>query len=346
VDSRERVRRAVAFQGPDRVPYFHRFLDATRQRYPALVAGIEARYPSDMAEICWHIPAMGIPTEPADRSEDNRCSTDEWGCVRATGIAGLTGIVVHHPIADWRALESYVWPDYASLCDWDGVHTALAAQPDRYHVAMYPTLNLFERMQALHGFETLMCDLAGDRHEVLGLRDRIVDTLLVAVERWLEADIDAVAFGDDWGTQSHMMIDPDLWRRVFRPVYERLFEPIRQAGKSIRFHSDGMVLPIIPDLIAMGVDILNVQQSLIGLEYLEPFRGRVCFQTNLDSQWTLPYGTPADVRAHVRDVFRGLGTARGGVIGYAAVGPDVPSQNIEALYAAYLEFDSLNDQPG
>ncbi len=346
MNSRERVRRAVALQGPDRVPYFHRFLDATRHRYPDLVARIEARYPSDMAEISWHIPAMRVPSGADDAADDGRRSTDEWGCVRDTGVAGLTGIVVHHPLAEWGALTRYHWPDYASLCDWDGVHAALGQQSDRYHVAMYPHLNPFERMQALRGFERLMCDLTENDSEVLNLRDRIVDIMLVAIGRWLEADVDAIAFGDDWGTQSNLMIAPDLWRQVFRPAYERLFEPIRQAGKSIRFHSDGMVLPIMPDLVAMGVDILNVQQSLIGLEHLEPFRGLVCFQTSLDSQRTLPYGTPGDVRAHVRDVFRGLGTAHGGVIGYAAIGPDVPPRNIEALYAAYLEFDSLSDQPG
>jgi uroporphyrinogen decarboxylase len=203
---------------------------------------------------------------------------------------------------------------------------------------MYPTLNLFERMQALRGFDTLMYDLAENRREVLELRDRIVHILRLVVERWLEADIDAVAFGDDWGTQKHIMIDPDLWRRVFRPAYEYLFEPVRQAGKSIRFHSDGMVLPIVPDLIELGVDILNVQQNLIGLQRLQAFRGRVCFQTYLDSQRILPYGTPEAVRCHVRDVFDALGTPRGGVIGYAAIGPDVPPRNVEAMYAAFVEF--------
>ena len=336
--SRERVRRSITFQVPDRIPFFHRFLEATRRRHPEVVASLEARYPGDMADSCWHIPPMLIQSGETD---DGRQSNDEWGCVRATGIEGLTGLAVVHPLSDWNALIDYQWPDYSVLCDWESVPDTIRQHPDQHHIGQIPNLNLFECMQALRGFESLMFDLAEKRTELFQLRDRIVDAMLVAVDFWLQTDVDAVGFGDDWGTQRDMMISPKAWREFFRPAYARMFEPVKQAGKFIRFHSDGMVLPIIPELIDLGVDVINVQQNLIGLDRLKPFRGRVCFLTYMDNQRVLPYGTPADVREHVRQVFEALGTPEGGVIGYAPIGPDVPPGNMEALYAAYNEFGAL-----
>jgi uroporphyrinogen decarboxylase len=335
LNSRERVSRAIRFKRPDRIPYFHRFLDATRRRYPELIASIEARYPGDMADSCWHIPPL---LSQAGQADSAHSSADEWGCVRATGIAGLTGLVVVHPLSDWRALANYPWPDYRTLYNWESVQSLIDQHPDQHHVAQIPSLNLFERMQALRGFEPLMLDLAEKRTEVYELRDRIVDIMLVAIGFWLRTDVDAIGFGDDWGTQTAMMISPTMWRDFFRPAYARLFEPIRRAGKFIRFHSDGLVLPIIQDLIDLGVDVINVQQNLVGLDRLKSFRGCVCFLTYMDTQSILPYGTPADVRDHVRQVFASLGTPDGGVLGYAPIGPDVPPENIEALYLAYDEY--------
>ena len=142
MDSRECVRRAIIFQTPDRIPYFHRFLDATRLRYPDLVASLEARYPGDMAESCWKVPSIMTSANEAD---DVYHSTDEWGCVRVTGIEGLTGIATGNPLSDWQALGSYRWPDYQALGDWEHVPDILRQHPDKYHAAMLPGFNLFER---------------------------------------------------------------------------------------------------------------------------------------------------------------------------------------------------------
>lgn len=332
MNSRERVRRAITFQRPDRMPYFHRFLDATRTRYPREVAALQARYPGDGDVTEWQAVPPVVLTSGTGTEQ-----VDEWGCLRATGVPGLMGLAVGHPLADWQRLSSYHYPDYR-LLDWQCAGTSRSLQPERYRTGMSPVLNPFERMQALRGFAELMLDLAEQRPEVQRLRDSVVDTMRVAVDRWIQSDVDAVGFGDDWGTQQGLMISPEMWRAIFRPAYAYLFEPVKRAGKFVQFHSDGMVLPIIPDLLALGVDILNVQHDLIGLTQLEPFRGQVCFLTQIDSQRLLPYGTPATVRQRIGEVFGALGTPGGGVIGYAVIGPDVPPENMAAVYAAYEEL--------
>lgn len=331
--SRERVRRAIQFASPDRAPYFHRFLSATRERYGRFITDIEKQYPDDLADCGWQKPPS---TTLVDGSFQNR---DEWGCVRGTGVEGLAGIPIGHPLSDWKALKTYRWPDYSAIGGgWTTAPDILRKYPDKYHWGIVPGLNLFERMQALRGCESLLVDLGLRTREVYALRDRVVEIMLNAVHHWLPTEVDTIAFGDDWGTQNSLMISPSLWQEFFRPAYETLFGPVKQAGKFVQLHSCGMVLSIIPDLIDLGVDIINVQHTLIGLRELKKFRGQVCFLTQMDGQRILPHGSPADVRQHVRETFENLGGPAGGIIGYACVGPDVPRENIDALYQSYVDF--------
>ena len=291
MDSRERTRRAILFQKPDRVPYFHRFMKATRLRYPELAASLEARYPGDMADVCWSMPPGLVAAKETSTAYE---TTDEWGCTNATGVQGLQGIATSFPLADWQALDRYPWPDFRALGRWDLLPAMLRRAPHKYHAALYPGFNPYERMQALRGYETLLLDLAEGDRRVYELRDRVVDVMLVAIELWCQTGVDTINYGDDWGSQTSLMISPALWRAFFRPAYERLFAPARRAGKLILFHSDGMNLDIIPDLIELGVNVINVQHSMMGLERMKPLRGRVCFLTQMDGQQVLPYGTPAD----------------------------------------------------
>ena len=201
--SRERVRRAITFGRPDRVPYFHRFLTATRLRHSQLVESIERRYPGDLADSGWQ---KAPSTRRVGSSFQN---VDEWGCVRATGVEGLTGIVVGHPLAAWQAFDSYRWPDYNKIGGgWDSVLAAVQEYPDKYHWGIIPGLNPFERMQALRGYENLLMDLGMRTPQVYQLRDRVVDTMLVAIDKWTQTSVDTIAFGDDWGTQNSLMISP------------------------------------------------------------------------------------------------------------------------------------------
>ena len=135
-----------------------------------------------------------------------------------------------------------------------------------------------------------------------------------------------------------MLISPSMWRSFFKPVYAQMFAKVKKAGKHIWFHSDGFILPIMQDLVELGVDVLNCQSAVMGLSRLEPFVGQLCFRTDVDRQRLLPFGQPEEVKLHVRELFEGLGTPHGGIVACGEVGDDVPLANIEAMYEAFLEF--------
>jgi len=87
------------------------------------------------------------------------------------------------------------------------------------------------------------------------------------------------------------------------------------------------------------VKVLNCQARVIGYDVLKKnFAGRVCFRTDLDRQAIMPFGTPAQVREHVKEVFDHLGTPAGGLIACGEISPDTPLENIRAMYQAFLDY--------
>jgi len=118
-----------------------------------------------------------------------------------------------------------------------------------------------------------------------------------------------------------------------------MFEKVRAAGVDVHFHSDGNIIDIIPDLIDVGVSVLNCQAAVIGLGRLErEFRGKVCIRTDLDRQKIVPFGTPAEVRSHIREVFTHLGSAKGGIIACGEIAPDTPLDTIRVMYETFMSF--------
>jgi uroporphyrinogen decarboxylase len=129
-----------------------------------------------------------------------------------------------------------------------------------------------------------------------------------------------------------------MWRSFFKPVYAEMLGKVKKAGRHVWFHSDGHILPIIPDLIELGVDVLNCQSSVMELNQLKQFAGHLCFRTDIDRQRLLPFGRPGEIKRHVHELFEALGTSNGGIVACGEVSFDVPLANIEAMYEAFLEF--------
>jgi hypothetical protein len=332
--SRERVQRAIHFGSPDRVPFFHGVLPAAREVLGKALERIFADYPSDFGGAGWAAPADCDVVHASYRLGTH---TDEWGCVWENLHEGVAGQPRGYPLADWCALRTYRFPDLAHFGDFGKVPETIAANRHLYITG--GGYNIFERMQWLRGYANLMMDLATLPREVYKLRDRMVETYLGGVHRWLEFDVDAIGFSDDWGTQRALMIRPQLWREFYKPAYTAMFAPVVKAGKNVHFHSDGYNIEIIEDLMECGVNQINVQMNCMGIEEIgRRFGGRLCFRSDVDRQYILPRGTPQQMRDHVRRICHAVGSARGGLIASGEIGPDVPLANIEAMYEAFLEF--------
>jgi uroporphyrinogen decarboxylase len=241
------------------------------------------------------------------------------------------GQVVDCPLREWDAVAAFEPPDTASDAIVAEIEARLEANAVKYTIADGDTL--WQRMFYLHGYRETLEDLVLYPERCATLRDLILAVMIRRVERLCKLTaLDGIHFRDDWGTQQALMIRPSLWREFFKPAYAWLFALARDAGKHVWFHSDGAIEAIVPDLIDMGVHVLNPQVPVIGRERLASLcRGQVCIEADIDRQWVLPFGTPEDVRAAVVADVHAFGGCCGGYIGRGEIAGDVPMENIVAL---------------
>ena len=340
MDSRERYQRALTFEQPDRVPIMHCTLKGAWRVHGEALRELYARYPSDVLMSRHSGGVFGFADSPRGRWDNGAVTYDDWGCGWEWNTPDYMGQVVAHPLSDWAELDGYRVPD--PMSGEEGVRQMeeeVDADGHR-HFVFVDGGETFQRMFFLRGMENLLIDLHEDRDEVYGLRDLIVEFYLRRIERWLESDrVDGVMLRDDWGTQSALMVRPQIWRRVFRPAYTRLIDAIHAGGAAVSFHSDGMIEEILPDLVDMGCDEINPQVQLMDIESLgQQYSGRVCVRADIDRQWTMPHGTPAQVRALIQRLFAAFGQSGGGYVGWGEMSSDVPMANGEAVLAAFAEL--------
>ena len=332
--SRERLTRAISFQGPDRAPIHHYIFPGAFYRHGEALLKVAERYPDDFGNEGVQPP----PPEPVEASNEIVEWQDAWGTVWRR-LKGYTSGEVQTPaIPTWDRWSEYQFPPTPSEQHFEGFRAHVATlHPERFVNGSGGSL--FQLVEHLRGPANLLMDLAEDRQEIHELVDRLVEYHLVSIKGYLAAGVDCVAFGDDWGAQDRVLNHPDMWRRFWKPRYKRMFDAIKETGKFVWFHTDGWILEIIPDLIEIGVDVLNPQHHCMGDERVaELAAGKVCIRTDIDRQRLIPFGTPEEIRAYVKKVLKLFGDHNGGIILHGEVGPEVPLENVEAMYAAFYEF--------
>ena len=330
---RERVIRTLRFQRPDRVPRQLWYLPGIDMFRRDELQAMLARYPSDFGSLDFSYGeaerARGTPYEVG-------VYVDEWGCPWTVGEPGVIGEVKDPPLDDWAALDRFK-PPYEILenANLSRVNES-CAHSDLFMLAG-TTVRPFERMQFLRGTENLLMDLAYGEAKVLRLRDLVHEFFLQELEMWTQCDVDAISFMDDWGSQRNLLISPQMWREIFKPLYADYCRLIHDAGKFVFMHSDGHIAAIYPDLIEIGVDALNSQLFCMDIEELSKYRGQITFWGEIDRQHLLPFGTPAEIKAAVRRVRHALDDGTGGVIAQCEWGLDVPAENVAAVFDAWME---------
>ena len=332
--SRERVVRALEFRRPDRAPRDLWRLPGVEQFRADELRAMLDRFPIDFTP-----PSVRYgPSARAVGTPDRIGSyTDEWGCVWNVAEDGVVGEVKAHPLEDWSALRSYA-PPWEVLDGADFSQTNASCAATTCFVRSAAPVRLFERMQFLRGTESLFLDLAYLPREVYTLRDMVHEYYMRDIDLWTKTDVDAIFFMDDWGSQSNLLIDPELWRTFFKPCYAEYCTAARRAGKFVFFHSDGFIGPILGDLIEIGVNAVNAQLFCMDIESIAArYKGKITFWGEICRQNVLPFGVPADVRAAVQRVRRALDDGAGGVIAQCEWGNADPAANIAAVYEAWLE---------
>ena len=158
---------------------------------------------------------------------------------------------------------------------------------------------LFERSWNLRGFENLLMDVVAEPDFVEEAMDRLTALYLAFVDYTCELPIDGILFGDDWGDQRGVIIGARRWRKFLKPRWAKIYAAVHAHGKLVMAHSCGSVAEIMPDIIEIGMDVLeSVQPEAAGMNPYELKRqwgDKITFWGCLGSQSVLPFGTPDEI---------------------------------------------------
>jgi uroporphyrinogen decarboxylase len=289
--------------------------------------------------------------------QDAKQYVDEWGIGwRSTEYSTPFGTgsyteIVGHPLAEDDAIAHYKAPDpnrpeLYSEADW-----VMRTFKDEYFVVGVTVTTIFETAWALRGYERMLSDLALNPELAEQILDLPYHYHLTAAKKLTEMGVDMIWTGDDVGAQNAMLISPKMWRHFFKPRMANFIAELKAINPQVKvaYHSDGNIYPIIPDLIEIGLDVLNpIQPASMDPERLKQQYGdRLCFWGSMDEQHTLPFGSPTDVRNEVLQRLQTIGKNGGLILGPTHhVQLDTPMDNFWAMVNGITQTPYKVLEPG
>ena len=284
--------------------------------------------------------AVTWPEGFSPKLNDDGSITDEWGIT--WGKSGFYDEMVAHPLAEINTkkdLDEFSFPDPHAPGRYDYARETIEKYQKEYSIIGEQECTIFELAWYMVGLEKFLIDLITERDYIYELLDRVMEINLSKACRLIELGVDIIWTGDDFGDQKGMMISPDLWRNIFKPRMDHFFQTCKKRNPHIKiaYHSCGAIRPIIPDLIEIGLDILNpIQPMAIGMDaksLKKDFGDSLCFMGGIDIQHLLPKGKPDDIKKQVHNIITILGD-KGGYITAPAhnIQPDTPVENVIAFF--------------
>lgn len=199
---------------------------------------------------------------------------------------------------------------------------------------------LWETYWGIRGFENALMDCVSEPEFFDELLERLTDLYLAQVAQCANIPADAIMFGDDWGDQRGVMIGPERWRSFLKPRYARIYRAAHAQGKLVMSHCCGSVVDIMPDMIEIGLDVLeSVQPEAAGMnpyELKKKWGDKITFWGCLGSQSTIPFGTPQKIHDEVRRLCREMGRGGGYILAPAkTLQPETATENAVAVVEAF-----------
>jgi len=360
MDSRERVFLALKHQEPDRVP---RDFWATTETYTKLCRRLDV---SNAAAVLdnFDIDVRYIEGPryigPKLLLHPDGSENDIWGVPRIKQITGegekaqSYKSVTRFPLADIKEpgqLDQYeFWPS-PDWFDYAPVYEQAKAVRERGRIAAFmgDRLNRLAQLKPamyLRGIDQALVDMLIEPEIFTAITDRLVKFYNDYMTRILESArgmIDILVTGDDFGQQRGLLCSAELWEQRLRAGFEGYIKLAHAAGVPVMHHTCGSIYRLLPKFIECGLDILQaLQPGVTDMDYRKikaEFGDKICFQGAVSIQRALPFGTPDDVRAEVRERIEALAPGGGYIISTSHnIQGDTPVENVLALIKAYDEF--------
>ncbi len=357
---RERVLQALRHEEPDRVPVY---VTVTPQLAEALAGhlGVESYTVADsplsqnrisyhevMVELGNDVVGIGAcsPRDNPTRSLAGGVKTNEWRVKYRE--AGYYSEMVEHPLAGAQSVaevERFPFPDPLAPGRFSLAREVADRYGERSLLCGDLECTIFEGSWYLTGLQKFLLDLSLEKDYVFALMDRMMEYSIGVGRELLRIGAEMIWLGDDVGMQQGMLISPQTWRVHLKPRMRSVIGELRAVNPQahIAYHCCGSYAPIIPDLIEIGVDVLNALQPTARDMDLGALKGRhgekASFFGGLDTQGVLPFGTEAEVEAEARRVIEAAGKGGGLILaGAHNLQPDVSVSKVLRLYQAARAF--------
>jgi len=340
----ENTLRAIRFERPEFIPMIFWINPACWHHYPR-----EALFEL-MSEHPLLFPDFDtqdkVPPEPAPWEKASEPYTDDWGCVWETTDDGITGSVTKHPLSDWNALQNFSPPDPTrsngmTSIDWSVIEDKIrdANQQGKHGVGSLEHGHAFMRLSYLRGYENLLLDMADGEKRLQQLIEMIETFSAAIVQHYIDSGAAMIRYPEDLGAQLGPLISPEQFRTYIKPVYEHLMEPARRAGCLVHMHSDGDIRDLADDLVTSGVDAINLQDLVNGIDWIAAnLKGRLCIDLDIDRRQITRFGTPEQINKLIRSEVQGLGSREGGLMMIYGLYPGVPLENVKAVADAMEKY--------
>ena len=352
---RQRVITALNREVPDRVPFELSYGSFTPSLMDRFVAETGADDPAEY----WNYPVRSVMHRPAPAFRLWRTYAPYYpdrlpagATIGQFGVVYVPGSTEHfvrqiHPLKDATSVEEvadYPLPDPLNPARYAHLKSAVADLHARDLAAqgeLYTTI--FETAWAIRGLPETLTDLVLNPDIVETLFDRLTALRIAEARQLAEAGVDVLRLGDDVATQNGMLMSPAAWRRWLKPRLAQIIEAAKAVKPDILvfYHCDGDCRAIIPELIEIGVTVLNPVQP----ECMDPaqvkaeFGHSLAFWGTVGTQTTMPFGTPEEVRTVVKERIETVGKGGGLLIAPTHIlEPEVPWRNIVAFIEAVEEF--------
>ena len=343
--SKERTKIALARKIPDRIPITADFVPEVKERLMKHFGTDDyfdmlVKLGNDML-----VTGSGAGFSYYGEGEEYTCP---WG-IGFKYVRNKTGSyteIVGHPLGDdpdGIKLKNYKIPDPDADNVVATVRDAISRYGETHFICGFLACSIFEVAWYLHGLQDTIMDMVERPDYINTLFDKVMEFPLRAGLQYIDEGVDMIWLGDDVGMQHGMMMSPDTWREFLKPRLKKIIDAYKAKKPDIlvAYHSCGHIMPIIDELIEIGVDVLNPIQPLC----MDPavvkkeFGDRLSFWGAIDVQKTLPFGTVQDIRDEVALRRKTIGEGGGYLMSPAHnVQADTSLENILALYKANLEL--------
>jgi uroporphyrinogen decarboxylase len=357
---KQRVRKTLNLQEPDRVPAYITVTPQVAEqlsRYQGIESYTEADSPLSANRISFTellVPlgndVVGIgacsPTAAPTEEIEPGVFIDEWQVRyrRSSYYVEMVG----HPLAHAETpleIEQFSFPDPQAAGRFDLAKETVERYGEEYAVCGDLECTIFESAWHLTGFEKLLIDMALEKEYVFTLMECIMGYSIGVGRELIRLGADFLWLGDDVGTQRGMLISPEIWRKVLKPRMRRVIEELRAENPEIKFayHCCGSYYPIIPDLLEIGVDVLNALQpkatDMDLARIKKRFGDRACLFGGLDIQEVLPFGTLQAVEREVKRVLSAAAPGGGYILaGAHNIQPDTSSEKVETVFRVAEQY--------